>query len=70
MKLFITHGGLHSVEEALVNKVPLICIPFFADQYCNCRQVARLGVGERFDLNDITKESLKQTIQQVIHKSK
>ncbi|XP_034941506.1 uncharacterized protein [Chelonus insularis] len=34
-KVFITHGGLMSVQEALTFGVPMIGIPLFADQFSN-----------------------------------
>src|SRR5437867_4364602 len=35
VKLFITHGGLLSIEEAVYHSVPLIGFPMFGDQQWN-----------------------------------
>ena len=44
---FITHGGLGSVKEAIMAKVPMVIIPFSVDQPSNAKRVEyhRLGYG-------------------------
>lgn len=66
VKLFITQGGLQSVEEAMVNKVPMLVAPFIFDQFNNARHVAKLGIGEMIDFDYITEQSLKDSIVKVI----
>ncbi len=44
-RLFITHGGMNSVSEALYYGVPLVVVPQAADQLIVARRVARLGAG-------------------------
>ena len=43
--LFITHGGMNSVNEALYYGVPLVVVPQQIEQAINGRQVARQGAG-------------------------
>lgn len=43
--LFITHGGMNSVNEALNFGVPLVVVPQQLEQVLNGRQVARQGAG-------------------------
>lgn len=43
--LFISHGGMNSVNESLYYGVPLIVIPQQMEQLINGRQVERLGAG-------------------------
>ncbi len=44
-KAFITHGGSNSFHEAVLQKVPLVVVPFFGDQILVGQQVERLGIG-------------------------
>ncbi|XP_022164035.1 UDP-glucuronosyltransferase 2C1-like isoform X1 [Myzus persicae] len=66
VKLFITHGGLHSIEEAVYNEKPLIGIPFFADQLTNMRLVEKVGYGKLIPYNQITEESLGNAVEEVL----
>ncbi|MGV3593454.1 MAG: nucleotide disphospho-sugar-binding domain-containing protein [Gammaproteobacteria bacterium] len=42
-KLFVTHGGMNSVSEALAQAVPLVIIPQGVDQHVVARRAASLG---------------------------
>ena len=57
--LFITHGGMNSVSEALVHGVPMLVIPFVSDQPVNARQVEKLGLGKVLDYMTITANALR-----------
>ncbi|KAI8067790.1 hypothetical protein BC940DRAFT_238711 [Gongronella butleri] len=43
--LFVTHGGMGSVHEALFNRVRLFVFPFFGDQPLTARLVDQLQLG-------------------------
>lgn len=58
-RLFITHGGMNSVSEAMVSGVPMLVIPFVSDQPVNARQVEKLGLGKVLDYKDITADTLR-----------
>ena len=45
VNLFITHGGMNSVNEGLNYGVPLVVVPQQIEQALNGRQVARQGAG-------------------------
>ena len=57
--LFITHGGMNSVSEAMVSGVPMLVIPFVSDQPVNARQVEKLGLGKVLDYKSITANALR-----------
>lgn len=58
--LFITHGGMNSVSEAMVSGVPMVVIPFASDQPVNAQRVAQLGMGKVLDYKSVTADSLKK----------
>lgn len=65
IKLFVTQGGLQSTEEAIVNNVPLLGMPFIADQFPNCRRYVSLGIGKCLDFPTLTKENFKTSIVEI-----
>ncbi|XP_044732699.1 UDP-glucosyltransferase 2-like [Chrysoperla carnea] len=70
VKAFITHGGIHSVEEAIDSGVPIIGVPFGADQDFNIYRVVDLEIGRELQLEDITTESLVKAITDVVNNPK
>ncbi|KAJ0171756.1 hypothetical protein K1T71_012519 [Dendrolimus kikuchii] len=66
IKLFITQGGLQSTDEAISAGVPLIGVPMLGDQWYNVEQYVRHKIGARLDLETLTKDKFKDTIQMVI----
>lgn len=57
-KLFVTHGGLNSVEEALYHEVPLVILPGFADQHSNADRAVRQGYGLSLSWTNVTSQQL------------
>uniref|UniRef100_A0A336LDL5 UDP-glucuronosyltransferase n=1 Tax=Culicoides sonorensis TaxID=179676 RepID=A0A336LDL5_CULSO len=70
IKLFITQGGHQSIEEAIDRQVPMIIIPMIVDQFANSKRVANKGAGIALNLNEITAESFKNDILEVIEQPK
>lgn len=66
MKLFITHAGLGGVAEAVMNSVPMICIPFFGDQHKNCHSVVKNGYGLRMIITELDDDTLKHKIDEIL----
>ena len=64
--VFMTHGGMNSISEALVQGVPMVVIPFMADQPVNARRVEELGLGRKLDYRSIDKKALKHTVLSVL----
>lgn len=58
--VFITHGGMNSVNEGIYNNVPLIVFPQNADQFLVASQVEKLGVGVYIKNQDITAAELRK----------
>ena len=45
--LFITHGGMNSVNEAMYYGVPMLVMPVINDQPLNAAQVEKLKLGKK-----------------------
>lgn len=65
--LFITHGGLFSLQESLYNGIPMLIIPFFNDQFKNAERSQREGYGLRRYLHEINNKTLITTIKELIN---
>ncbi|CAO2834349.1 unnamed protein product [Amaranthus hypochondriacus] len=58
---FLTHCGWNSILETLINGVPVVCWPFFAEQQTNCWYCCgKWGVGMEIDTNVKRSEVEKQ----------
>lgn len=66
VKLFITHRGLHSVEEAVYNTKPVVEVPIFADQLSNMKIVERNGCGKFIKFRDLSEELFENAIKEVL----
>ncbi len=64
--VFVTHGGMNSVSEALVYETPMVVIPFSSDQPVNARCVENLGVGKKLEYSDVNKDTLKEYVLSVL----
>jgi MGT family glycosyltransferase len=58
--LFLTHGGMNSVSEALWHEVPLLVFPQHGDQHLVAARVAELGAGLVLRPPDIQPDTLRK----------
>ncbi|XP_046990145.1 UDP-glucosyltransferase 2-like isoform X1 [Schistocerca americana] len=70
VRLFITQGGLQSLNEATYHAVPLLVIPFFSDQAHNAAKIQQAGIGVWLEYSDVTKDTLLRDLRSVLHDSK
>lgn len=66
MKLFLTQGGLQSIEESIRSRVPMIGIPFAGDQDHNVARIHSLKIGKRIYLEELSEQLLNDTIFEII----
>ena len=68
--LFISHGGMNSIDESLFYGVPLIVIPQQMEQLINGRQVERLGagilLGSRPPYGRVNTEKLRESAEAIL----
>lgn len=63
--LFITHGGMNGVNEALYFNVPLLVIPQRWDQHMVAGRVADLGAGINLRNLDFTAGELSEAVERI-----
>ncbi len=66
--VFLSHGGLNSVSEALFYGVPVIAVPMSNDQPAVAKRLKELGAGIELKMEDITPSLLRQTVLEVLSK--
>lgn len=66
IKLFITHGGLLGTTEALVEGVPVLGIPIYADQKMNMIKARDLNYGILMNLEDINEELVQKNLRKLL----
>ncbi|XP_046620210.1 UDP-glucosyltransferase 2-like [Neodiprion virginianus] len=66
VKAFITHGGLMGTEEAIHAGVPMIGIPFAADQTFNVAGYAHRGFAIHLDYKDLNKATFSKALSEVL----
>ncbi|XP_065170478.1 LOW QUALITY PROTEIN: UDP-glycosyltransferase UGT5-like [Atheta coriaria] len=66
VKLFITQGGIQSLEEALYSHVPMVVLPFMGDQEANAARVKSKQIGVMLNPHKLTVEDFKAAILEVM----
>ncbi|XP_055457041.1 LOW QUALITY PROTEIN: UDP-glucuronosyltransferase 3A2-like [Psammomys obesus] len=70
IRLFVTHGGISSVTEAIQHGVPIVRLPVNFDQPYNMVQVETKMFGISIQLQDVNEETLVWTIKQVMEEKR
>jgi glucuronosyltransferase len=70
VKVFITHGGRLSTQEAVYHGVPVLAVAVFFDQHMNARRAEEMGVGVRLDFISVTKNALTSALNQLFSDNK
>ncbi|XP_017778436.1 PREDICTED: UDP-glucuronosyltransferase 2B10-like [Nicrophorus vespilloides] len=68
-KLFISHGGALSTQEAMYHGVPIVGIPFFVDQLGNIAKLVERKIAERLEFDKLSPEYICQKIKTVLENS-
>ncbi|CAH1722244.1 unnamed protein product [Aphis gossypii] len=66
VKLFISHGGLSGVYEAIDGGVPVLGFPLFYDQSRNIDNLVNSRMAIALDLMSVTEETLLNAISKII----
>ncbi|NRD77369.1 hypothetical protein HPT25_07630 [Bacillus sp. BRMEA1] len=65
--VFVSHGGMNSVSEALYYDVPLVLIPHAADQPIIAARVEKLRAGVVLNKSRLTAAKLRDAVNQVFN---
>ncbi|TKR77730.1 hypothetical protein L596_018648 [Steinernema carpocapsae] len=63
---FIMHGGFNGLLEAAIRGVPVVAVPFFADQFRNARTAEYRGFGIAIQKNKFDGKSVARALEQII----
>lgn len=69
-KLFISHMGIGGYTEAMYHAVPVVAIPFAADQHTNSDNAKTEGWAEVIPIFQLSEKSLEQAIDLVLNNPK
>lgn len=65
IKVFVTQGGLQSIEEAISKGVPMVSLPFMGDQPRNGLKLQQWKIGVAIDPYKMDEEELRNAIIEV-----
>jgi MGT family glycosyltransferase len=65
-RVFVTHGGMNSVNEGLRAGVPLLVVPQRGDQFVVASRIAELGAGLELAPPDMTAPRLRASVQRLL----
>ncbi|MGW4683264.1 macrolide family glycosyltransferase [Micromonospora taraxaci] len=68
--LFITHGGVNSVNEALYAGTPMLVVPQGADQLLVASRIVELGAGLSIRTEDVTVEVVRALARRLLDESR
>lgn len=66
IKVFITHGGQLSVQEAIYHGVPMLGMPVMADQLSNIKNVVEKGLGEEINYDELDENDIYDKLLRLI----
>lgn len=66
VKLFISHGGISGMYEAIDSGIPILGIPIFFDQPHNIANIVHWGAGLMLDHKTLTKDVLVHAVKEIL----
>lgn len=63
----ICHGGYGTVLDSIDAAVPLVVVPFGADQFVNAAAIQRLGIGIVIDEESLSAQTIRDAVDPLLH---
>lgn len=70
VKVFISHGGLLSLQESIFHATPLLVLPIFGDQPRNAMYVESSGLGRMMEWEELTADRIVDALTDITTKTK
>jgi len=70
VKLFISHGGISGLYEAVDAGVPVLGFPLFGDQHRNIDNLVNAGMAISMDLLSVSEETFSKHVLELINDEK
>jgi len=70
LRVFVSHGGLLSIQESLYFGAAMIAMPVFGDQHMNTAMSTKRGISVKVALSELTTELLEAALIEVIYNPK
>ena len=70
MKVFISHGGLLSMQESVYHSTPLLVLPIFGDQPKNGLFVENSGLGHMLVWEELTANTIVNALTDIVSSSR
>lgn len=64
--VFVTHGGMNSVNESIHFHVPMVVIPVDKDQPMVAKRLTELSAARALDKDQLTAKQLRDTVEEVL----
>lgn len=66
VKLFISHGGISGVYEAVDAGIPVLGFPLFVDQYRNIDNLVEAGMAISMEVTTVSKDALLKNVVELV----
>lgn len=70
VKLFISHGGISGVYEAVDAGVPVLGFPVFYDQARNLENLVDAGMAILMNLDSVTDDTFRKAVLELVNNEK
>lgn len=70
VKLFISHGGISGVYEAVDAGIPVLGFPVFSDQFRNIDNMVEAGMAISMEILTVSTDELLKNILELVNNEK